>query len=122
FLAIGTRPDREIAVTLLRGGETMSLGVRSESQGRYEVGDIGVLPDVNPSVRSVVQGDPADRAGVKPGDVVVAVDGERVVFTQQLADAISEKAGQEIDLTIMRDGQEQHIRVTPEQQGDRGMI
>ncbi|MGH9349071.1 MAG: RIP metalloprotease RseP [Vicinamibacterales bacterium] len=122
FLAIGTRADREVAVTLLRDGSPVSLTVRPRPQTRFEVGDIGVLPDVNPSIDSVTKGDPADRAGLKPGDVIVAVNGERVAFRSQLIEVISRNAGHEVDLTIRRDGGELHVRVTPELRGDRGMI
>ncbi|MGE0592918.1 MAG: RIP metalloprotease RseP [Vicinamibacterales bacterium] len=121
-LAVGTRPDREVAVTFLRGGESRSVTVQTEAQSRFEVGYIGVLPDVNPSVRSVVPDDPADRAGVRPGDVVVAVDGKRVVFASQLSEAISAAPGREIELLLLRDGEELRLPVTPAPRGDRGMV
>ena len=98
------------------------MTVRPTAQGRYEIGDIGVLPDVSPSVRSVVPGDPADRAGVKAGDVVVAVDGERVIFARHLAEAISRNGGKQIELLIRRGADELRVPVTPEQRGDRGLI
>jgi regulator of sigma E protease len=122
FIAIGTRANRDVPITLLRDGQTMSLTVRPNPQTRFEVGDIGVLPDVNPSVKSVNPGDPADRAGLKPGDQVLAVNGERVVFGRQLADAISRNAGRPVDLTLKRGGREMHVSVTPEKRGDRGLI
>ena len=122
FIAIGTRANRDVPITLLRDGNPVSLSVRPNPQTRFEVGDIGVLPNVNPSVRSVNPGDPADRAGLKAGDQVVAVNGERVVFGRQLADAISRNAGRPVDLTLKRDGKELHISVTPEKRGDRGLI
>jgi regulator of sigma E protease len=122
FLGIGTRANRDVAVTLLRAGRTVSLSVRPDSETRFEVGNIGVLPDVNPSVESVTKGDPADRAGVKANDVIVAVNGERVAFRSQAIEAISRNAGREVDLTIRRDGREQHIKVTPEKRGDRAII
>ncbi len=114
YIQIGTRPDRDVAVTLLRDGRTEAVSVRPGAEGRFEVGDIGVMPDVSPSVRSVNQGDPADRAGVRAGDVIYAVNGERVIFARQLVEATSRNAGKPVDLTIRRDGQEQHITVTPE--------
>ena len=122
FLAIGTRASRDVAVTLLRDGKTLGVTVHPDAQTRYEVGDIGVLPDVNPSIRAVTAGDPADKAGLKTGDEVMAVNGERVIFASHLAQAISRNAGHAIDLTIRRDGKEQHVTVTPEQRGDRGVI
>ena len=122
FLAIGTRPSRDVQLTLLRNGQTMSLDVKTDSQTRYEVGDIGVMPDVHPLVGSVLAGDPADDAGIKKGDVVTAVNGEPVVFGRQLVEATSRNAGKPIDLTILRNGSEQHFTVTPEKRGDRGLI
>jgi regulator of sigma E protease len=122
YIAVGTRPDRDVAVTMLRDGRTEAVTLRPVADGRFEVGSIGVLPDVSPRVASVIPGDRADRAGVRAGDIVYAVNGERVIFTSQLAQAISRNAGREIELTVRRSGQEQRIAVTPEQRGDRGMI
>jgi regulator of sigma E protease len=62
------------------------------------------------------------KAGLKAGDVIVAVNGERVAFKNQLADAISKNGERELDLTIKRGGQEQHVRVTPVKHNDRAMI
>jgi len=121
-IAVGTRANRDIDITFDRGGRTQSVNLRPEAQGRYEIGDIGVLPDVSPSVRSVVMGDPADRAGLKARDVVVAVNGERMIFARHLAEAISRNGGREIDLLIRRGDEERHVAVTPEQRGDRGLI
>ena len=122
YVAIGTRPDRDVAVTLQSGGDTRAVTVHPTPKGRFEIGDVGVLPDVSPSVRSIVPGDVADKAGVKPDDVIVAVNGERVVFASQVADLIAKNGGKQIDLTIRRSGSELHIPVTPAQRGDRGMI
>ena len=121
-VAVGTRANRDIPITFDRGGRTQSVTVRPTAQGKYQIGDIGVLPDVSPSVRSVVPGDPADRAGVKAADVVVAVDGERVIFARHLAEAISRNGGRQIELLIRRGADELRLPVTPEQRGDRGLI
>ena len=122
FIAVGTRPNREIPLTLLRAGQTQSVTVRTEAQGRFETGSIGVLPDRTPLVQSVIAGEVAERAGMKAGDIMLAVNGERMLSREQLIEAISRNGGREIELTIQRDGQQQVIKVTPEQRGDRGML
>ncbi len=121
-MEIGTRANRELSLTFVRNGQTESATLRPDAQGKYEMGDIGVLPDATPVVASVVKGDVAEKAGLKARDVVVAVNGERMVRGPQLTAAISRSAGKPIDLTIGRNGQEIHIKVTPQQRGDRGMI
>ena len=122
FIAVGTRPDRDVAVTLSRGGQTQSVTVRPVPETRYEIGSIGVMPDINPIVASVIAGEPAERAGLLAGDVVLAVNGERMVTRTQLVEAISRNGDREIELTIEREGRQQQVRATPEQRGDRGML
>ena len=122
FLAIGTRPDRDVALTLRRAGQTRSVTVRPVPETRYEIGTIGVLPDINPIVASVIAGEPAERAGLLAGDLVLAVDGEPMVTRTQLVDTISRNGGQEIELTIEREGRERLIRATPALRGDRGLL
>jgi regulator of sigma E protease len=122
FLAIGTRPDRDVALTLRREGQNQSVTVRPVPETRYEIGTIGVLPDINPVVASVIAGEPAERAGLLAGDLVLAVDGERMVTRTQLVETISRNGDQEIELTIEREGRQQIIRATPALRGDRGLL
>jgi regulator of sigma E protease len=122
FMGIGTRANRDVAITLLRDGQTQAVSVTPTPQTRFEVGDIGVLPDVNPSIEAVTPGEPAEKAGLKAGDVVIAVNGERVIIGRQLSEAISRNAGRPVELTVRRAGQEQRVTVTPEKRGDRGLI
>src|SRR5689334_5389442 len=68
YIAVGTKPDREVQIDYLRDGTASSVNVtpKSPKGSRFEIGDIGVLPDVHPHIRSVNPGDPADKAGIKP--------------------------------------------------------
>ena len=121
------RPEREVEVTVLRNGREERLKIRPDltelrtrNDARFEVGTIGVLPDVYPSVASFVPGKPAESSGLKVDDVILAIDGERVVFASQIAPAISKKPGDKpIEFRIRRDGVEQTIAVTPYREGDR---
>jgi len=122
YVAVGTRPERDVPVTFVREGQNRTVTVHPSAETRFEVGDIGALPDVSPVVRSVNSGEPADRAGIKAGDVVYSVNGERVIFARHLAEAISSRPGESIDLDVRRAGQSLHIMVTPELVGDRGLI
>ena len=120
-MAVGTRANRDISLTLLRDGQTREVNVRPEPQ-RFEFGDIGALPKSTPIVDSVVPNDPADKAGLKSRDVVLAVDGKPMATRGQLVAAISQNANKPTDMLVRRGDQELHITVTPERRGERGMI
>ncbi|MEQ1575256.1 MAG: RIP metalloprotease RseP [Vicinamibacterales bacterium] len=122
FLEVATRANRDVSITFLRDGQTQSVTVRPDAQTRFEIGDIGVMPNATPTVQSVVPNDPADKAGLKARDEVLAVDGEQMATRSQLVAAISRNGGKATDLLVRRDGQELHVTVTPEQRGARGMI
>ena len=72
FMHVGMRPNREVPLRLQRNGETLAVTVRTTAQGKYEVGSIGVLPDVNPLIKLVNPGEVADKAGLKANDAVIS--------------------------------------------------
>ena len=122
FFAVGTRAGREIDVVVLRNGKEVSVAVTPTSETRFEVGDIGVLPDSHPHVGSILPGSPAEKAGLNTGDVILKVDGATISVPNQLIDAISKKANTPVTITITRGGVEQDVQVTPELNAGRGRI
>jgi serine protease Do len=63
-------------------------------------------------IRAVTPGGPADRAGVRQGDVVVSVAGQPVTPDQTLAYLVSRQAiGTRIPLEILRDGRRSTVNV-----------
>jgi regulator of sigma E protease len=124
FIAIGSRPDREVTIRLLRNGVELTRKVTpvSNGQSRFEIGEIGVLPNTHPHIVSVTTGEPADLAGLKAGDVVLAVDGQTITFESQLREAIAKHPDRPITLTIRRGGVEQQIRVTPANHSNVGWL
>ncbi len=71
------------------------------------------LPRGAAQVASVVDGSAAKRAGIKEGDVIVAVDGRRLTNHLQLSQLISVKRpGDKVEITVNREGQEQVINIS----------
>jgi regulator of sigma E protease len=128
-MAVAARPEREVEATVNRGGEIVRLTIRPDTtelrtrgDARFEVGTIGVLPDVSPSIRSTIANEPAEKAGLMAGDVIVAVNGQRTVFSGQVSDIVSKSPNQPIQMLIRRDGVERTIDVTPRLEGEIGRI
>ncbi len=63
-------------------------------------------------VARVAPNSPARQAGLQQGDIIVAVNGEKVGQERSLAEVLSKsKVGDEVTLTIRRDGKEQTLNV-----------
>jgi serine protease Do len=74
---------------------------------------LGVNTDNGVLVGQVVPGSPAASAGIQPGDVITAVDGQTLDSESALAQALNQhKPGDSITLTVIRNGQQQNISVT----------
>jgi regulator of sigma E protease len=125
YIAILSRPNRETSLTIQRDGREMERVVTPTvppGRSRFEVGDIGVLPNVHPHLRTISPGEPGERAGLKAGDVILAVDGQFIALDGDFRDAIATHPEQPITITILRDGAQQNVTVTPVRHGDRGFL
>ncbi len=65
-------------------------------------------------ITSVNENSPAAKAGLKAGDIITAVDGEKVESSGDVARAINKKEDGDVTLTIVRDRSTRTINVTPE--------
>ena len=121
FLEVMPRAEREIAVVVRGPGGERSLQVTPDSQTSFEMGDLGIGPVMQPQIRSIAQGEPADIAGIQVGDVIAAIDGDEVT-SNELVERINARPGQSLRLTVRRGETLQDIAVTPALKGDVGLI
>jgi serine protease Do len=65
-------------------------------------------------IEDVTEGGPADKAGVRKGDIVVDFDGERVRSARQFTRLVQETpAGRQVQAAVMRDGQKVTLSIEP---------
>jgi regulator of sigma E protease len=71
-------------------------------------------PPLAPVIGRVIAGSAAERAGILPGDEVLAIDGTRVKRWDEVVSAIAGSPARELTLEIKRNGTVQNIKVTPD--------
>jgi RIP metalloprotease RseP len=64
------------------------------------------------AIAEVTEGSPAQLAGLRPGDRVVAVDGVTTADFQSVREAVLPRAGETLQLRVERDGRIRDLRVT----------
>jgi len=95
-------------------GGRPTLGVSGEELTSQLAGYFGVKQGKGVLVSEVVAGSPAAKAGLKAGDVIVAVDGKEVATVAELRKALELKSGEDkrkLNLTVVRDHHEQTLPV-----------
>jgi regulator of sigma E protease len=117
-LTILTRANRELSLVIDRAGEQLTLAVVPAAETKYDLGTLGVRAAHRPQVLDVHPDRPGERAGLQPGDVILAFAGQRGLNRQELVEQIRERAGQATELVIERTGREFTLAITPE--GARG--
>jgi regulator of sigma E protease len=103
----GATAERTVALTPVQAKRKDLFG---DDQTVWE---IGAAPYIPAAIGDTVAGDPADRAGLKPGDVVVAVEAQPVLSWDELAERIHRRAGQPTRLEVRRGTEALSLTVTP---------
>jgi len=110
--AIPANQARHTAEQLIETGTATYpiIGVLIDS--RYTGEGVQVATETVDGQPPVVPDGPADRAGIGPGDVILAIDGRPVTQPDELIVAIRAKqAGDTVVLTVRSGGQENEVRV-----------
>jgi serine protease Do len=99
----------------LRAGKVVRgrIGVTVQPVPPDSVKDFGLSSRQGAMVMSVANGGPADKAGVKPGDVVVEFNGQPVSNNDELVRLVTgTKPGATVPMKVMRDKQEKTLTIT----------
>lgn len=113
--AIPANVVKQVTDQLISSGSVTRgfLGVGIQDVSRDIAESVGLAGAAGALVTEPTKDSPADKAGVKSGDVITAVDGSEISDALDLSRTIASKnPGTPVELTIWRDGKEQKISVT----------
>ena len=98
---------------LLPGGPRAYIGVSLMNISPELREHFGAPKDAGVMVESVQADSPADKAGVKIGDIILAVDGKDVTWSGDLRDALREKKdGETVRIEVLRGRSRQTLVTT----------
>ena len=112
-LAVVPKANREIFLTVEREGKTFRQPVTPASVSKFEMGDLGIMPVLNPQVAIVNEGEAAQAAGLQRGDVILSAAGERNVVQKRLIELFQSSPDKPIPLEIRRGTEIMQVVVTP---------
>ena len=103
---------REIEVVLVRQGAVQTLHFTPDLVKEVHAADLGVRPMVHLRLGTVYPGEAAEKAGLKAGDVVLAVNGAPA-DAETAVTTFRASVGKPLTVRIRRDGAERDFVVTP---------
>lgn len=105
----------DVVTQLLQSGSVKHafFGIQPGQLTAQIAQQLGLGPTRGVVVLDVVARGPADRAGIKPGDVITAVDAKAVETVEAfLSELRPHHPGDTVTATLARDGKEQQVKVT----------
>ncbi len=109
---VALNPNREITLEVKRDGKLEEVKVHT-GMDKNGVGTLPVIPAIKPTIGKVIKGSPAENAGLKPGDVILKINGKEITRWEQVVELIGKSKGKPVKLLILRNGKTLKITVKP---------
>jgi len=110
-----TNPTKTIDLVVERNGSLLTLPVKLTTKGKDNSGYLGVFPTESVIISMVKGGSPADKSGLKEGDLILDIDNEKVLKGRdQCANLIRNSKEKTIKMTIIRNDKPIQISIEPD--------
>jgi regulator of sigma E protease len=107
-------PGQQLDLQVDRDGKLIDKTVVPEPAGVDQIGFAGWTPkEQTVVITDLVEGMPAEKAGLKEGDKILTMDGKPVPALAFMIEALKVSKDKPITLTVLREGQEKTVTVQP---------
>lgn len=120
-LAVGSKPKKMINLEIKRREKVLMVELMTESRTRHEMGYAGFLGKILTQVMMVSPGSPAEKGGLEPGDIIMAINSEPVYY-YQFVEIIQSNAEKQLEFLIERDDETLTLNITPRREGKIGVL
>ncbi len=102
-----------LPVVIEHDGQEHSYQLQATTDNAVGLKMLNLDPRDHPQVMQVLSGTPAEKAGLKPRDVITSFAGVPVASREQLIDLIRKRGGQATEIRVQRDAEKLTLKVTP---------
>jgi regulator of sigma E protease len=106
------KPGDTVAMKVLRGGAQQTLSAKVPDHPTSTDSIVG-YPGLPAVADEIAIGFPAERAGMKPDDMIVGINGQPVASWMQLLDQVRNSDGHTIHFVVRRNGSDIPMDITP---------
>src|SRR5947209_10106795 len=107
-----------LPVTVERHGGRVNLTLTPDLDEQQGIGVVGWNADPDVELETVEKGAPASDAGLHKGDLLISINHQPILTTEDVIQQVVHSAGKPVDVLYMRAGQIQKVAVTPAPNAD----
>ncbi|ADY74153.1 membrane-associated zinc metalloprotease [Desulfurobacterium thermolithotrophum DSM 11699] len=111
---VALNPNKDLLLKVKRNGEVLDLKVHTGVEEKNGIGTLDVVPAIKPIIGKVVSGSPAEKAGLKPGDIILSINGKDIVSWEQVVKIIGKSDGKPLKILVLRKDKRVVVSVTPQ--------
>ncbi|WP_456437403.1 RIP metalloprotease RseP [Desulfurobacterium sp.] len=111
---VALNPDKTLKLLIKRNGKEITVNVKTEKDNETGTGFINVIPALKPIVGQVAKNSPAEKAGLKKGDIILKIDGKEIKSWEEVVNIIKSSNGKVLTITVLRNGKKLTLKVKPE--------
>jgi regulator of sigma E protease len=97
-----------------RGGQDATLMLTPEMHPRFGVALTGILGEWEVKVHKVMPDMPAEKGGLREGDVIESIDGTKIPSSTALVEMVNGSKGRSLDFALRRNDEKVRIALTPQ--------
>ena len=109
-----------MAVTVLRNGKAVETRITPTRDEKNGVGTAGWAPKSEIEAVGVSPGMPADKAGIRKGDLLISANGQPIESRYTLQAIIRGTGGKPVDIAFKRDKVTHNLTISPEYSNSEG--
>ena len=95
---------KDIQLKILRNNDTINLTLKKNNVFKLS-------PKIEPIIDNVIKDYPAYQAGLRKGDKIIEIDGEKIEDWSEISNVLSKKANKEIKLKYERNGKIYEVQI-----------
>jgi regulator of sigma E protease len=107
-------PGQLLSLGISRAGEHLNLTAKMPD-GKSTMNPVTGYPALPVTLDEIQPGSPAQKAGLKPGDMVLSINGKPVVTWPQMVEFIQHTGGHSAHFSVHRDGKDISLDIAPTQ-------
>src|SRR5437016_652492 len=118
---VALNPKQPVDVDIQRGDLILTgIELKPQAGGQDRAGDAGIFP-MQPALVRVLDPDmPAAKAGIKPGDRIIAAGSTPITTEEEFVQHLQQNKSNPVQLTVLRDARQLKFTLTPEFQPKDG--